>query len=529
MSYRIVVSDHLPQLGWELLQQAEDVQTVGPYIDRDELLAALPGAQALIVRGGSQVDRALIDQAPNLKVIARAGARHDNIDLDYATRKGILVVNVPAANRYAAVEHTFGLLLTLARDLTRGVNELRAGRWPRYQIVGFQLHGKTLGLIGLGGLGQAMAERAHAFGMHVLVYDPYIDLSFAREHAVEVVGFHELLSRSDIIIPQTPYSETTHRMFDTEAFSKMRPEAYFINVVDPRLIDETALLTALDEGRLAGAALDTFQEEPPSADHPLVAHPLVLPTPHLNQNTHESQAQTGQIVVSSVLAALRKTDYDNVLNLPFREAGAYKRAEPYIRLAEKLGRLQGQLAEGWINGLDVEILGEGLQDLVRPAAAMLLSGLIRPKNGQAINWVSAPVIASEQGLQTAQVKNLLDRADYPNLLICKVRWEGGSRTVAGVLFANGDSRLVHYDGFEVDAAPEGYVLVLENDDVPGVIGKVGSMLGQAGVNIANWRYGREVHGGRAVSFINLDHRVSRSQCQTLEDEPEIQRARLIKL
>jgi D-3-phosphoglycerate dehydrogenase len=527
---QIVISDHLPDSGWEILRKTENIAVSGPFSSRKALLEALPGAHALIVRSGTQVDVDLMDHAPQLQVIARAGARIDNIDLDEATRRGIMVIRVQDANIQAVAELTFGLLIALARKIPYGVQSLSSGRWERFALTGFQLYEKTIGVIGYGHLGQEVAARARAFGMQVLAYDPGIDLSLARERGVEVVGLEELLRRSDVVTPQIMLTPRTYHILDAAAFSHMKPGSYLVNCTYPGLIDEEALLHALDSGKLAGAALDSFEEEPPRQGHPLVNHPRVLALPHINQNTVESQDTTGKQIVRDVLDALHNRDYRNVANLPFNEVIPYAAVRPYILLASKLGKLQGQLSEGWITRVEVELLGEGLLDLVRPVAAVLLTGMLRPVEGRRPNWISAPVLAFEQGILTAQVKNLLDQADYPNLLICRIEWEGGgSRTVAGVLFANGEARLVRYNDFQVDAHPEGYVLILENEDVPGVIGKVGRMLGDAGINIANWRYGRETRGGRAVSFINIDSRIEQNVLEELVSQPEITRARLVHL
>jgi D-3-phosphoglycerate dehydrogenase len=308
-----------------------------------------------------------------------------------------------------------------------------------------------------------------------------------------------------------------------------------VNCAHAGLVDEEALVQALANGHLGGAAIDTFTEEPPPPGHPLLRLPNVVVAPHLNQNTEESQSATSQQVVEDVQAALRGEDYRHVVNLPFHEGSperrpiSYRAVKPYIQLAVKLGKLQGQLAEGWITRVEVEILGEGVRDLVRPVAAVLLTGMLRPVGGRAVNWVSAPVLAYEQEIVTAQAKELVRLADYPNLIACRIYWKGGHRTVAGVLFGNGEARLVQYDHYPVDAIPEGYVLVLENEDVPGVIGKIGTRLGQAGINIAQWRYGREARGGKAVSFINLDARVPKELLAEIKREPEIHRAKVVFL
>jgi D-3-phosphoglycerate dehydrogenase len=446
-----------------------------------------------------------------------------------------MVINVPEANLMAVVEHTFAMLLAMARSLPTADQLVRQGQWPRHTMLGFQLFGKQLGIVGFGRLGREMAQRALAFGMKVLVYDPYVDLTFARAQGVEMVAFDELLARADVVSLHTAWTSQTHHIINADTLARLKPGASLVNCAHAGLVDEPALVNALATGRLSAAAVDTFSQEPPSPDHPLLQFPNVVLAPHLNQNTIESQNATSRQVVDDVLAALRGEDYRHVVNLPFHEGSSnrrpvrYRSVKPYINLAARLGKLQGQLAEGWIERVEVETLGEGLIDLVRPVAAVLLAGMLRPVDGRQVNWVSAPVRAFEQGIVLAQAKGLVELADYPNLIACRILWQGGHRTIAGVLFGNGEARLVQYDGFQVDAIPKGYVLILENKDQPGVIGKVGTLLGKAGINIAQWRYGREARSGRAVSFINLDSGVPKDLLTVLEREPEIHRARIVYL
>jgi D-3-phosphoglycerate dehydrogenase len=491
--FQVVVADKLHEAGWQDLLAADDIAIRGPFDCADDLHAALEQADALLICSDTSVDADLIAAAPRLGIIARAGARLDNVNIDAATQRGIFVIHVPEANVVAMVEYTFMLMLALARNFGQ------AGDPP---VLGFQLAGKHLGILGFGRQGREVAARAQAFGMHVLAYDPYIDLSFARERGVEIVDFPELLARADIITLHTAYTQQTHAIINADALSQIKPGAYLINCIHPGLVDEAVLLEALENGKLAGAALDI--QEPEAALNPdmLRHHPKVLTTPQLSQYAAEAQFDTSTSVVSDLLAALRGEDFRNVVNLPFTEGASYQTVKPYIDLAVKLGKLQGQLAEGWIQRVEVELLGEGLRELVRPVAAVLLSGMIRPVDARPVNWVSAPLMAYEQGIATAQAKELVQRTDHPALIACRVSWEGGSRTVAGALFGNGEARL---------------------------IGKVGTRLGQEGINIAQWRYGRDAPGGRAVSFINLDRRVPPALLTGLEQETVIRRARLVRL
>ncbi len=535
-AYQIVVADPLHDLGWETLQQDKDVHCSGPYGQRESLLSAISQADALIVRSATVVDEELLEAGQRLKIVARAGARLDNVDIEGATRRGVMVINVPEANVIAIVEYTFALLLGLARQIAQVSEALDPGDGAGADLLGFELYGKQLGIIGFGRIGQEVARRAQAFGMEVLAYDPYMDLATARDRRIEVANFDDLLARADIISLHTALTPQTQNLLDAKAFARMKPGAVLINSHQPGLVDESALVTALDRGRLGWAALDGLKQWPPPLDHPLRTHPRVLLSPQLSQHTLEAESTTATQVVRDLLDALRGLDYRNVVNLPFTREARYPDLRSYIHLASKLGKLQGQLTEGWIVRVEVEVLGEALRDLVRPVAAALLSGMLRAPDDRAVNWVSAPVLAHEQGVSMSQAKDLVQLEGYSDVIACRISWEAEAspdilrqRTVAGVLFGDGEARLLQYDQFQVDAKPEGYVLVLENRDRPGVIGKVGTRLGQAGVNIAQWRYGREAAGDRAVSFINLDARPPAGLAGELEREPEILRARLVYL
>ncbi len=530
---RVLVCDPLHPSAWQLLRQDPEISVSGPYPQQTALLADLPEADALILCPGARAGDALLAAAPRLRLVACTASHLENIDVDAATRLGILVINAPEANLIAAAEHTFALLLALARRLTGADRMLRAGDWSQMGDPGFELSGKTLGVIGFGRLGAEVALRAQAFGMKLLAYDPYIDLASAHAQGVEVANLDELLARADIVSLHIPYSPAAHHLLNAAALHLMRPGAVLVNGAHGGLVDTAALVAALQSGRLAGAALGAFEPEHLPAGHPLLSIENLVLSPHLSQNTVEGLQRTALSVVQDVLDALHGRDFRNVANLPFTPQLPYLAAQPYLNLAVKLGKLQGQLAEGRIQRVEVELLGEGVRSLVRPVAAVLLSGMLRPVDRRLPNWISAPVIAQEQSILTSQAKGLVHLQDYPNLIACRIHWQGengpGQRTVAGVLFGSGQARLVQYDEFTVDAYPDGYVLILENMDIPGVIGKVGVRLGQAGINIAQWRYGREHRGGQAVSFINLDDYVPKTLLKELETEDEIFRARLVRL
>ncbi len=502
--HTVLIADHLEGSGRTLLEQHPNINLLGPFSDPADFAAALTAADALIIRSDVQIDASLLNSAPQLKVIGRAGARLNNVDLDAVTAKGIMVCHVPDAHIEAVAEHTLAMLLAAARHIPQAFQQLQTdGIWDRHGTLGFELRGRTLGIIGYGRIGKRVAQLAASFGMTLLAYDATATQPETTAD-VTIVPLDELLQRSDVISLHVSVTAETKYIINATTLAKMRSTAWLINCSHAELIDEDALLAALNEQRIAGAALDTLIEEPPSPHHPLVQHPLAMVTPHLNQNTIEAHEHTSITVAQQILDALDGRDFNNFVNLPFTAETAYKHYQPYLVLAEKLGRLQGHLANpARIRKVEIEVQGEGLEKLVRPIAVALLKGMLRPANGVAITYANAPMIAHAQGIQMQQTLGLRV-VDYPNLISCRVHWDGGSQTLAGVLFAGDQVRLVQYGDIRIDARPEGNILFLENHDRPGIIGEVGTILGSHRVNIAGWRYGRNAEGDRSVSFINLD-------------------------
>lgn len=527
--YHIVVSDHLMPMGWEKLRELEGVQLSGPFSSRNELLEAVTDADGLIVRSSTAVDEQLLDRAQKLKIITKAGALLENVDIDAATLRGIMVGHVPDANVISLAEHTMAMMLTLARHLHKGYASLQAGRWERHQIQGNLLNGKVLGVIGYGRHGKAVAKRAIAFGMRVLSYDPYVDITAAREGGVELVGLDELLETADILTLHTHFGPSTHHLIDAELLASCKEGAWLINCTHAGLVDEDALLDALNSGKIGRAALDTIKEEPPSSDHPLVRHANVLVVPHLNQNTQESQDATSLQAAEQVIDALTGADIKHIVNLPFNDENEYGRLKHYLMLAEKIGQLQRQLAPGPIERIELQIQGEGLENIVRPIATALLYGLHKHDPSlSSVTLVNAPVLSHRQGIKISQVQGL-ELMDYPNLISCRAHWQDGSCLIAGVLFAGKSAHMVQYNQFQVGVPMSGTLLFLSNQDVPGVIGQVGTLLGQHQVNIGEWRQGRDVESGYSISFISLDHDVPSEVIAELEEIEEINRAIVLQV
>ncbi len=506
--YRILVTDRLGDAGLELLATAQDAaHEVQLNLSSDELTQAIGDVDALIVRSGTKVDAGIITAGRNLKVIGRAGIGIDNIDVKAATARGVIVMNTPQANAVATAEHTMGLMLAVARHVAPAHASVSAGDWRRSAFVGQQLYRKTLGIIGFGRIGRLVATRAQAFGMEVLAYDPFVSEDVARELSVTLVELEDLLSAADYITLHTVTTPETKGMINADALAKMKDGVVFINCARGQLVDEAALARALDSGKMRAAAVDVYSMEPPGEDNLLVSHPKVLHTPHLGASTAEAQRDVATQIVAQVLDALRGTDFRNAVNMPFHAGPDFSTIWPYMKLAEKLGVLQAGLAPSRIRRVEVEIKGDMADRLIRPAAAALLKGLLENALSDSVNYINAPVLATEHGIAVSQTKGI-NLVDYPNLISCRVFWDGGQRLLGGVLFGGVQPRLVQVDDYHLDVNPEGILLVLRNLDVPGVIGQVGTILAANKVNIGEWRMGRHEPGGEALSFISLDNRPS---------------------
>lgn len=527
--YRILVSDKLGAAGLERLAQASDVvYDLKTGLSHEELLAVIADYDALIVRSSTKVTADILEAGVRLKVVGRAGMGVDNIDVTAATMRGIVVMNTPGANSMATAEHTLALMMSVSRHVAQGHASLRAGEWRRSDFVGTQLYEKVLGIIGFGRIGRLVAERAQAFGMEVLAYDPYISEEVGRKTNVLLVELDELLAKSDYVTLHTALSQETTNLLNADTISQMKDGAIIINVARGKLIDEPALLEALQSGKLRAAALDVFAKEPPDPDNPLLSLPNVVHTPHLGASTLEAQHDVAVQIVDQVLSALRGTDFANAVNMPFQLGMDFAAVRPYLDLAEKIGRLHVGLADGLVRRVEIEAKGDIVAGLVRAIAAGVLMGVLSQDGISPINYINAPVLAAERGIATTQTIGI-NGLDYPNLIVCRAYSEQGEHLLAGVLFAGGEPRIVQVDDYRLEAKPEGIVLVMQNRDVPGVIGQVGTILSAYEVNIGEWRLGRDQPGGEALSFINLDSEPPAAVLDALSKIKALTRVTLVKL
>jgi len=525
---RLILADPLLPEGLEVLR-ATTALAVEDHTgdDRAALAGALRGASGLIVRSRTKVDAELIDASDTLEVIGRAGAGVDNIDMDAATRRGIAVLNAPAANTYSTAELALALLLAVARRIPEADRSVRAGEWNRKSLRGTQLFGKTLGVLGAGRIGSEVIRRARAFGMRVLAHDPYVTAERANDLGVELVGFEELLSSADVLTLHVPLTEENRGLIGAAEIARMPAGAILINAARGGLVDEGALAAALVSGQLAGAGLDAYEREPLPSDSALRTAPNIVLTPHIGASTAEAQREVSRQIAVAVRDALLSADYQAALNAPY-ESGERGRVAPVMELGRRLGVLLGQLDDGRWRRVEVRY-GGSVAGVLRPLAAAALEGFLSRRVEPPINVVNALSIAAERGIEVARARTG-QVGDYTNHVELRASTARGEETVTvgGALLGDGQhARIVRIGQFHVDTVPRGTVLLVRNRDVPGVIGEVGTKLGRAGVNIAEYHQARTEAGGDALGVVTVDGEVPGGVLEDLRSLPAVESVRQV--
>ncbi len=536
---RLVLADSVSPEGLEVLHAAE-----GLILDdrtsegRAGLKRALQGAHGLIVRSRTQVDADLLETADTLEVIGRAGVGVDNIDLETATRRGIAVLNAPGGNTFSTAELTLALLLAVARRIPEADRSVREGRWERKRLRGVQLQGKTLGVIGAGRIGTEVARRARAFGMRVVICDPYLTPDRAADLGLERLELDELLPTADVVTLHVPLTPATERMIGARELGRMREGAILLNAARGGLVDESALAEALRERRLAGAGLDVFEEEPLPADSPLRSVPNVVFTPHIGAATLEAQREVSREISAAVRDALLHADYRSALNAPYVEVGDRQRLDPVLELGRRLGVLLAELTNGRCDRVEVRFAGEET-NVLRPLAAAALEGYLRGTVDRPLNLVNALSLAAERGIEVGRVR-LGETRDYSIYVELRARsalpssaaWTDAAAsetTIGGALLGEGlHARVVRIGDFHLDAVPEGVLLLIRNRDVPGVIGEVGTRLGASGINIAEYHQSRRAAGAEALGLISVDEPVPEHVLDALRRLPNVEEVRQVE-
>ena len=497
----VVIADQLSSSAIEILRNVPGF-TVDARAGRPaaELAQDLADADALIVRSATQVDAKLIAAAPRLRVIARAGTGVDNVDVAAATDRGVVVMNAPGANSVSVAEHAWALMLALSRSVAAADGAMKRGVWDKKRLTGAEMRGKTLGVVGLGRIGQEVTNRARAFGMHVLAHDPFISEQVAATMGAELVPLDDLCGRSDYITLHIPATAETKNLFDAARLASCKPGVRIVNTARGELIDEPALAEAIKRGHVAGAGLDVFIVEPPP-DQTLVGLPQVVATPHIAASTVEAQELVGIETAMSVRDYLRDGAIRNAVNFPALPAEDQIRLRPYMTLADRLGALLVQIATGRTHGIGIRYYGAAVNAGSDLLASAVVAGVLRPILSGAVTVINGRSVAAQRGIEIVESRSSRPR-DFANLLSVKIHTSDGECWVEGTVFEPGSARLTSVDGVEIEAPLEGTLLLIKNDDQPGVIGEVGTILGKFGVNIANFALGRGKGG--AVGVVNID-------------------------
>jgi D-3-phosphoglycerate dehydrogenase len=527
----ILVSDDVSDNGLQPLRDAGFALEKKTGLAPDALREAIRDCDALIVRSETKVTAELMDAAKKLRVIGRAGVGVDNIDVAAATARGIVVMNAPDGNTITTAEHTIALLVALARSVAQANQSLKEGNWKRKQFIGVELQGKTLGIIGLGRIGRAVAARARAFGMKIVGHDPFIAPDQARDLEIEVAPLDDVFARADFLTVHTPLTAETRGIIGKQAFAKMKRGVRVINCARGGLVDEAALYEAIKSGLVAGAALDVFEQEPPPTDHPLLSLDQVIATPHLGASTTEAQEGVAFTVAEQVRDYLLTGALRGSVNVPAMDQKQLASLRPYLELAESLGRFQAQLVDGVVREVRLEFAGELVELDAAPVGRGFLAGLLRDVSAR-VNVVNAFLIAEERGIKvtTSYVRSRTDAG--PAIRTCVVS-DTSEQTLSGSVFVYGgearEGRITEINGFHIEAIPHGHMLVMHNRDVPGVIGRVGTILGTCGVNISRFHLGRRERGGEAMAVIEVDARVGKEVVDELRNFEAIISARQIEL
>jgi len=525
---RVLVADQLSAEGIKILQAEPglDIEIKTGLAPKD--LAAIVGPyDGLIVRSATKVTAEVIEKAGQLRVIGRAGVGLDNVDLEASTKRGIIVMNVPAGNTISAAEHTMSLLMAVARRIPQADTSLRSGKWERSKFVGTELFGKTLGVVGLGKIGSEVTKRARAFGMRVIAYDPFLSAEHAQQLEVHPVPLAQVFAESDFISVHTPLTTQTHHLIGEKEFSSMKKSAYIINCARGGIIDETALHQALTKGTIAGAALDVFEAEPVDPANPLLKLPQVVITPHLGASTEEAQLNVAIEIAKQVSDCLLGRGIRNAANMPSMDGTTLKALQPYVLLGERMGLLASALLGAQVTQVSVTYVGEMTAHDTAPITLAVLKGLLEPMVGENVNYVNASFLASERGIKVVESKASRSE-EFANLITVEVGTSGHSLVVQGTLSARREPRLVKIDRYFIEAAPTGFMLIIKNEDQPGLIGQLGTILGEARINIAGMSNGREKPGGAAITVVNIDDAIPANVMQKISRLKHVLDAKLVK-
>lgn len=525
---KVLVSDSLSEVGVKIFEQEPEIDVdVNTGLTPEELKGIIGEYQGLVIRSATKVTADVIEAAAKLKVIGRAGIGLDNVDIPAASQRGIVVMNTPEGNTITTAEHAMAMIMALSRNIPQATSSLKEGKWEKKQLQGRELFNKILGLIGAGHIGRIVAERAKGMKMRVIVYDPYLKPETIEKLDLEPVSFNELLARSDYITIHTPKTDETTNMINRETIAKMKKGAMLVNCARGGIVNEDDLYEGLKSGHLGGAALDVFSTEPPGKIA-LMGLPNFICTPHLGASTREAQDNVAKDVAEQIVAYLLRGTVKNAVNVPSLSAELVTILRPYAILAEKMGSIQAQLMDSGMEEVQINYAGKVIEYDTTPLTTAMLKGLLTPILRDDVNFVNAPFIASERGIKVVESKTQTSE-DFASLIMLKVRSLEGENIVSGTIFGKTLPRILRLNDFYLEAIPEGHNLLIYSEDIPGVIGRIGSTLGERGVNISRMQVGQEKGKKRNVILLTTDMTVKDDVLEELRSLEHVYSARKIEL
>ncbi|TCS82551.1 phosphoglycerate dehydrogenase [Tepidibacillus fermentans] len=527
---KILVSDPISEIGLKKLREAEDIELdIKTDLSPEELKNIIGEYDGLLVRSQTKVTKEIIDAATKLQVIGRAGVGVDNIDVKAATERGIVVINAPDGNTISTAEHSFAMLIAMARWIPQAHQDLKQGIWNRKKYVGVELNRKTLGIIGMGRIGSEVAKRAKAFNMKVIAYDPYITKERADKLGVTLGTVEDVVKQADFITVHTPLTKETKYLIDDKEFAMMKKGVRIINCARGGIIREEALLRALNDGTVAAAALDVYEQEPPM-ENPLIAHPHLVTTPHLGASTEEAQLNVAIDVAEEVYNKLTDQPFRNAVNMPSLSLEILNHVRPYIQLAEKLGILVANVVFGAIEKVEISFSGDIAEKEIDILTRTVLKGILSQHLGSVgeVNDVNAPVLAKGRGIDVVESRSSKTHG-FTNLMTVKVKTNQDEKYLSGTLLNGYGARIVNFNGYTVDLIPEGHIIIMEHFDQPGIIGKMGTILGNANINIATMQVGRNELGGKAIAFLGVDKEVGEDTIEQLKQVENVQNVYQVEL
>jgi len=529
---RILISDSLSEAGLEILKKAKNVEIdYQPNVHKDipKLKEAIKTADGIIIRSGTKLTADIIAEAQKLRLIGRAGIGVDNVDVAAASKKGIIVMNTPGGNVVTTAEHAIAMMCALTREIPQATASMKAGKWEKSRFMGSELYQKTLGVIGCGNIGKIVADRGLGLKMKVISFDPFLTEEVANRLGVKKVELNELLTTSDYITIHVPKTDKTANMLNADAFAKMKKGVYLINCARGGIVCEKSLADAIEKGIVAGAALDVFEKEPVDPNHPLLKMDQVICTPHLGAATDEAQENVALEIARQFVDYFTSGTIQNAVNFPSVSGEVLAVLQPYITLGEKMGKLHGQLASESPTEIVLEFSGEISRQPTAPITVAVVKGVLEPiLEGESVNAVNALSIAKERGIKVTESKTI-DHENFTSLITIALKFKSGQRTVAGTMFGKIHPRIVRLDDYYIEAVPEGQILVIHNEDKPGVVGNVGTLLAKNNINIARLQLGLNAHLKEATAFYNVEGNITSVVIEDLKKLPGVLSVQKVEL